>query len=217
MADGWIKVHRKIWEKGWASKPEYISVWLYILTESTHKKIERMWNGKTIILSPGQFITGRLKIAENTGVHQSKVERILKTFEIEQQIEQRKTSTSRLISVTNWDRFQKDEQRFEQRVNNEWTTSEQRVNTIQEGKERKECKERKKKNFSPPTLDEVLKYFDQNGYTEKAANTAFQYYHTAGWVDSKGNKVLNWKQKMISVWFKDEHRKPQSRKATHVA
>jgi nitric oxide reductase large subunit len=28
----------------------------------------------------------------------------------------------------------------------------------------------------------------------------------ANWVDSKGSKIRNWKQKMINVWFKDENK-----------
>jgi uncharacterized protein YdaU (DUF1376 family) len=65
---------------------------------------------------------------------------------------------------------------------------------------------RSKTNFIPPTIDEVKNYFSLNGYDEKAAINAFNYYDVSGWVDSKGNKVINWKQKMISVWFKNENK-----------
>jgi len=85
--------------------------------------------------------------------------------------------------------------------------------TIREDKIR-EDKIRGKKveaNFQPPCLDDVKKYFSENGYSEQAAATAFKYYHESNWVDSKGNKVRNWKQKMIAVWFKPES-KDQSEK-----
>lgn len=134
---GWVKIHRSMWEKGWSNKPDYVSLWIHILHQATHTNREYFWNGKTIILSPGQFVTGRLKMAANTGIHESKVERILKCFENEQQIEQRKTSTSRLITILNWKVYQQDEQPFEQQMNNKRTTSEQPVNTKQELKELK--------------------------------------------------------------------------------
>ena len=35
----------------------------------------------------------------------------------------------------------------------------------------------------------------------------WNYYNDADWFDSKGNPVLNWKQKMRSVWFKNEYKK----------
>jgi len=65
---------------------------------------------------------------------------------------------------------------------------------------------RKKKEFTPPSIDEVKVYFSENGYTIDSATKAFNFYNTASWVDSRGQKVQNWKQKMISVWFKDENK-----------
>lgn len=60
--------------------------------------------------------------------------------------------------------------------------------------------------FAPPTLENVLLYFKENGYTEISAQKAFRYYNDADWKDSKGSKVKNWKQKMQGVWFKDENK-----------
>jgi len=60
--------------------------------------------------------------------------------------------------------------------------------------------------FTPPTLLEVQNYFKENGYTLESATKAFNYYDTAQWKDSKGNKVKSWKQKMQGVWFKDENK-----------
>lgn len=67
-----------------------------------------------------------------------------------------------------------------------------------------------KKEFIKPTIEQVKEYFHENGYSEEAAIKAWNYYDTANWTDSKGSKVRNWKQKMISVWFKDENRIKQS-------
>ena len=75
-------------------------------------------------------------------------------------------------------------------------------------KESKVNKESIKKNFlfTPPTIEEVCLYFNQNGYTEEGAIKAFNFYDVENWVDSRGNKVRSWKQKMQSVWFKDEYK-----------
>jgi hypothetical protein len=67
----------------------------------------------------------------------------------------------------------------------------------------KEKKE--KKRFTPPTIQEVILYFAENGYSEKSAIKSFNYYDVAEWIDSKGNKIKNWKQKMQGVWFKTEN------------
>lgn len=64
--------------------------------------------------------------------------------------------------------------------------------------------------FISPSLDEVVEYFDDNGYTRDAAERAYAYYTERNWVDSKGSQVKNWKSKCIAVWFKPENRKPES-------
>ena len=71
----------------------------------------------------------------------------------------------------------------------------------------KETKEKEKKVFIPPTENDVIDYFNTKGYREDVARKVFEYYDTAGWKDSTGKPVLNWKQKMIAVWFKDENKK----------
>ena len=59
---------------------------------------------------------------------------------------------------------------------------------------------------SIPTLDDVVLYFESNGYKKEVGQTAFNYYNSNDWNDRNGKKVLNWKQKMIAVWFKEENK-----------
>jgi hypothetical protein len=67
-------------------------------------------------------------------------------------------------------------------------------------------KEKESKQVIYPTLDECIKYFTDNGYSKESGSSAWYYYDSADWKDSKGNKVLNWKQKMRGVWFKAENK-----------
>jgi hypothetical protein len=73
-------------------------------------------------------------------------------------------------------------------------------NTIK-GKERKE---KERKVFTPPSIDEVREYFISKGYREDVAEKAFEYYDSNEWRDRNGNEVTAWKQKMVANWFKDE-------------
>jgi len=64
-------------------------------------------------------------------------------------------------------------------------------------------KENIKKKFTPPTLEEVVEYAKSKGRLDLAKN--FYNYFTEGkWVDSKGNKVKNWKQKFITWMSHDK-------------
>lgn len=63
-------------------------------------------------------------------------------------------------------------------------------------------------------VNEVINYFKENGYKEDVAIRAFNYYKEANWHDASGKKVLNWKQKMQSVWFKDENKIQKTQQTT---
>lgn len=200
---GYIKMFRSVANKGWYKKRDYFHLWGHLLINATHKGMEYFWNGRTILLQPGQFITGRKQLQHETGINEHKVDRILKVFETEQQIKQQTSNTSRLISILNWENYQQTEQQNAQRVSNERATGEQRVSTKQECKNDKNDKNRV---IEIPNIEDVVKYFTENGYSKDSALNAFHYYNELNWHDSKGNKVKSWKGKMRSVWFKDEHK-----------
>lgn len=67
-------------------------------------------------------------------------------------------------------------------------------------------KPKTKKQSTHPSVEDLIGYFIENGYTENSAITAFNYYDAGDWKDSKGNKVISWKQKMRGVWFKPENK-----------
>lgn len=66
---------------------------------------------------------------------------------------------------------------------------------------------RKIKVFVAPLLEEVKKYFTDNGYSEAVAERFFKSYSVADWVDTNGRPVINWKQKAINVWFNENNKK----------
>ncbi len=62
-------------------------------------------------------------------------------------------------------------------------------------------KPNKKTNiFVPPTLEEIEAYCKERNNGVDAKHF-FDYYSAGDWVDAKGNKVKNWKQKLIT-WEK---------------
>ena len=58
----------------------------------------------------------------------------------------------------------------------------------------------KNKKFVPPTLEEVQEYCKQRN-NNVDPKKFFDYYEVGDWKDSKGNKIKNWKQKLIT-WEK---------------
>lgn len=141
MQEGYIRLYRCILDNPWSRHPDYLAVWVYCLLRGTYKECDVVTkNGGVVHLLPGQFITSREQISVNTGVQESKVERALKLFKSEQQIEQQNCGKFRIISIVNWGKYQAREQDNEQYLNNRRTTGEQQVNTDNKVKEGKEVK-----------------------------------------------------------------------------
>lgn len=158
---GWIKLHRKVYKNPRSNDPEWLAVWVYLLTHVAWEPTDVILEGKRITIQAGQIATGRRYIARQTGVHASKVERVLTCLEIEQQIEQQTTPHCRLITIKNWSQYQQSEPQNEPQLNHNRTTTEPQLNHIKEFKEDKEIKEIKKESgeASSPTPSETMKDF----------------------------------------------------------
>lgn len=79
-------------------------------------------------------------------------------------------------------------------------------NKILNNKELKNKKEMYKESFTPPTLDEVKDYCLNVRHNTVDYQKFYDYYNAGEWKDSKGNKIKNWKQKVIT-WENKEPKK----------
>ena len=174
MENGWIKLHRKTLKNPIVCKDAaHLAIWVYLLMSATHEDYATLFEGKKITLHPGQLVTGRSKIAHEMDLSEAKVQRVLKDFENEQQIEQQTKPHGRLITITNWNQYQICEQQTERRVNAKRTPTERQVNTKQERKEVK-----KVKNITPivpfsdnEKVNEAIKAFREHRKTIKSPMT----------------------------------------------
>ena len=87
--EGWIKIHRQILDNPIICKDsDYLSVWIYLLLNATHKEIPALFKGKKIFLQPGQLITGRKSMSDKLKISESKIYRVINEYKSEHQIEQ---------------------------------------------------------------------------------------------------------------------------------
>lgn len=79
------------------------------------------------------------------------------------------------------------------------TNVKQMLNEYSIDKNSIEYKERniKERKFKKPTLEEIQNYIKEKNMSVNA-KTFYDYFTESNWVDSKGNKVKNWKQKLIT-------------------
>ncbi len=193
---GWIKIHRQLKEKAYYKDSEFIHLWLHLLLCANHANGEYLNGYEIIKLKKGQFVTGRKKLSLETGISESKIERILKVFESEQQIEQQTNSRSRVISILLWDKYQQ----TEQQVDSKWTANEQQVDTNNNDKNNKNDKN---KNTIPSFFEflDYAKTLDKyHSNLEQPLKTKYDSWVANDWHDGKNNKIKNWKSKLISTF-----------------
>ena len=136
---GYIKVYRSLQDKGYYKNSAFVHLWIHLLMCATYQSKEYVINGEIEYLQPGQFITSRRRLSIDTGLEESKVERILNVLKTEHQIEQQGKSKFRIISIVNWDKYQNGEQQNELQMNSKRTANEQQVNTINKDKKEKKA------------------------------------------------------------------------------
>lgn len=93
--------------------------------------------------------------------------------------------------------------------NNEGVYSKTDIPIYENAKENKYFNNIINKIKSVPNEQDVINYFLEKGSTIEQGKKAFEYYDVAGWKDSRGKPVKNWKQKMLAVWINNNNFKQQ--------
>ena len=187
--EGWIKIHRKILENPIICKDsDYLSIWIYLLLNATHKEIPAIFKGQKIILQPGQLITGRKSISKQLKISESKIYRVINEYKSEHQIEQQTSNKNSLITIINWNIYQQNEQQNEQQMNNKRTTTEHK----------QECKNVINNNLFNFNIKE-----DENFVGFQEGDEVSQYLKTKGINSTEEFKELDKTEQdeLIEEWF----------------
>ena len=201
--DGWIKIHRKILDDPQFKDPDALAVWMHLLLRANYKQNSVPMGNKKVIVNRGQLICGRKALAEQTGVQESKIERLLKRWISEQQIEQQSFNKFRLISIVKYNDYQIGEQQNDGKVNTE-----------------KEVKNNNKENaplFVPPSAVEVAELFAEKGFDLKTAKEEaekfMEYYGKVNWLVGRSKKQMTSWKLAVANWKrnKDERDKKNTR------
>lgn len=88
--------------------------------------------------------------------------------------------------------------------------TDEKPNKKENKKENIKENKKEKRKFIPPTLEEVETYVRERNSPVNPKDF-FDYFDTGHWIDSKGEPVKNWKQKLIT-W--ESHEKDKRNKAS---
>ncbi len=107
MENGFISLHRKLLKNPIAQKPAWLALWVHLLMRANWEETTIIWNGSLKRIERGSFVTGRNSMAKESGISASTIEDILKYLESQHQIRQLKNNKYRVITILNYDKYQK--------------------------------------------------------------------------------------------------------------
>jgi len=103
---GWIKINRGIANHWCSADPNFLAVWIRLLSEANFKTKKTMMNGTPVTINRGSLVFGLNAFSNKSGVSISKLRRILKLLIAESMIDRQKTNKYSIISITNYDMYQ---------------------------------------------------------------------------------------------------------------
>lgn len=102
---GYIKLHRSFLEWEWHNNPNVVTIWMHLLLSARYLPGE--YRGR--LLLPGQLITGREKLARETGLSPDQVRTALKNLQRSGAIQIEPSNRYSVVTVVNWERYQNSE------------------------------------------------------------------------------------------------------------
>ena len=101
--NGFVKIHRKLIQWGWYTDNVVKGVFIHILLTASFK--EMAWQGRKIL--PGQLIASASRIGADLGFSRQQVRTALSKLESTGEIIVETTNKYTIITVTNWDEYQR--------------------------------------------------------------------------------------------------------------
>lgn len=193
---GYVKLWRRALDAGWLKNHKLWVFWCYCIMKASHKNIHSVIGFQDIEILPGQFIYGRKKASEETGLSERETRTCLQSLIKMQNVTIKTTNKFSIITIINWDSYQAqdedNDQQNDQQLTNNRPTTDQQLTTY-----KNEKNEKKRNIFIVPSFDEVQAYClsRNNGINPQAF---IDYYAARGWMLGK-SKMKDWKA-AVRTW-----------------
>lgn len=122
MNRGYVRLWRKSLDAGWIRNHKLWAFWTYCLMKASYKEYDAIVGLQVIHLLPGQFIFGRKKAAEETGLTEREIRTIIDFLRNVGNLTIKTTNKFSIISIINWTIYQSEE------IENDQLNDQQRAN-----------------------------------------------------------------------------------------
>lgn len=108
MAEGWVKLHRKLMENDlWKEKPfSRGQAWVDLIMLATHKDKEFLFDSAYMPIHKGEIVTSKRKLGIRWGWSNSKVDKFLSELEKVKMLSVKSDTKKSTLKIVNYEQYQ---------------------------------------------------------------------------------------------------------------
>lgn len=196
LESGYVRLYRSFLAWEWYTDSNTKDLFLHLILTANWEP--KKWRGITV--ERGQRVYSRASLAREMRLSERSVRTSLNHLISTGEVTNQTTPQYSIITIKNYDLYQQaaNETTSDRPATDQPSTSDRpQLKKDKESKNDKKAIKRESIAFSHPSLDDVIAYCEERE-SPVDPKKFFDYFNAGGWVDSRGNHVKNWKQKLIT-------------------
>lgn len=213
---GYFAVDRQLFDHWlWEQKPfSEGQAWIDLIGLANFEDSKTPYKGKVITCKRGTVYRSISYLANRWGWSRDRARRFLKLLEDDEMIQLNATTNNTTITLVNYDFFQgsattdkaTNRQRVSQRADSEQYKEKRRIKKNKEGEEGGDIPH---PQDPPPTLEEIKRECQTEGFDAVDPEKFFSYYEGRNW--KIGGEAINWRS-MLRHWNIKDKDSPKKKK-----
>ena len=155
MTDGWIALHRKIYNSSDFNNQLEVAVFLYLVAMASHKPVQVIYRKKKLTLKRGEVSIAYRDLAKKFNLSMQNIKTIIKNLKNSGNINQTLTKNLSIYSIVKYSKYQDLEATPNQKLTNRTTTNTNILYSINKNDKSLSNMTVKPKKITIPTLQDL--------------------------------------------------------------
>ena len=155
MTDGWIALHRKIYNSSDFNNQLEVAVFLYLVAMASHKPVQVVYRKKKLTLKRGEISIAYRDLAKKFNLSMQNIKTIIKNLKNSGNINQTLTKNLTIYSIVKYSKYQDLEATPNQKLTNRTTTNTNILYSINKNDKSLSNMTVKPKKITIPTLQDL--------------------------------------------------------------
>jgi sensor domain CHASE-containing protein len=155
MNDGWIALHRKIYNSNDFNNQLEVAVFLYLVAMASHKPVQVVYRKKKLTLKRGEVSIAYRDLAKKFNLSMQNIKTIIKNLKNSGNINQTLTKNLSIYSIVKYSKYQDLEATPNQKLTNRTTTNTNILYSINKNDKSLSNMTVKPKKITIPTLQDL--------------------------------------------------------------